>query len=149
MNKDYYQILGVAKTATDDEIKKAYRKLAHQYHPDKPGGDEGKFKEINEAYQVLSDRMKRAQYDRFGTAEPMGGFGAGPQWGGFPGAGGGFPGGFDFDFGGQGFNDIGDLGDIMENFFEGIGVRPARKTYERGSDLEVHEEITLEEAFRG
>lgn len=148
--KDYYHILGVGKAATDEDIKKAYRKLAHQYHPDKPGGNEQKFKEINEAYQVLSDRAKRAHYDRFGTAEPMGGFGGaggpGAQWGGFPG--GGFPGGVDFDFG-QGFGDMGDLGDIMESFFEGIGVRPARKTYERGSDLEMHEEITLEEAFHG
>src|SRR5580700_11293202 len=91
--KDYYTILGVQKTASEDEIKKAYRKLAHQYHPDKAGGDEKKFKEINEAYQVLSDKNKRAQYDRFGTADPMGGFGganaggAGAQWGGFGGAG--------------------------------------------------------------
>ena len=92
-----------------------------------------------------------------GSAEPMGGFGGvgGTQWGGTQwGAGfpsGGFPGaGFDFDFGGQGFGEgMGDLGDIMETFFEGIGMRPSRKTYERGSDLEFHEEITLEEAFRG
>ena len=76
--KDYYTILGVTRTATEDEIKKAYRKLAHQYHPDKAGGDETKFKEINEAYQVLSDKNKRAQYDRFGNA--------GPSMGGFPGA---------------------------------------------------------------
>jgi molecular chaperone DnaJ len=136
--KDYYTILGVQKTASEEEIKKAYRKLAHQYHPDKAGGDEKKFKEINEAYQVLSDINKRAQYDRFGTAEPMGGFGGGaPNWGGA---------GFDpSQFGG----DMGDFGDIFESFFEGLGVRPRRKTYEKGSDLEIQEQITLEEAFRG
>ncbi len=146
MPKDYYNILGVTKSASDEEIKKAYRKLAHQYHPDKPGGDEKKFKEINEAYQILSDRAKRTNYDRFGTAEPGAGFGGfgGQQWsGGFPG------GGFGFDFDQQGMGDMGDLGDIFESFFEGMGVRQPRKTYERGSDLEMHEEITLEEAFRG
>ncbi len=144
--KDYYHILGIAKNASDEEVKKAYRKLAHQYHPDKPGGDESKFKEINEAYQILSDGTKRAQYDRFGTAEPAGaGFG-GVQWGGFPG---GTPNWEGFGFDPQNFGDMGDLNDIFESFFEGIGVRPARKTYERGSDLELHEEITLEEAFRG
>ena len=141
--KDYYIILGVQKTASEEEIKKAYRKLAHQYHPDKAGGDEKKFKEINEAYQVLSDKTKRAQYDRFGTAEPMGGFGGGAQgaqnWGGFGGAG----------FDPSQFGDMGDLGDIFESFFEGIGARPRRKTYEKGSDLEVQEQITLEEAFNG
>jgi DnaJ-class molecular chaperone len=73
MSTDYYKILGVEKTASDAEIKKAFRKLAHKYHPDK-GGDEKKFKEINEAYQILSDKEKRAQYDRFGSA---GNFGAG------------------------------------------------------------------------
>ncbi|HEX4104243.1 MAG TPA: molecular chaperone DnaJ [Candidatus Paceibacterota bacterium] len=159
MAKDYYHILGVQKSASDEDIKKAYRKLAHQYHPDKPGGDEKKFKEINEAYQVLSDRVKRAQYDRFGTADPMGGFGQGGggfggfgqggQWGGFggTGAGGGVPPNWDFDFGNVG--EMGDLGDIFETFFEGLGVRPQRKTYQRGADLEVQEEVTLEEAFRG
>jgi len=134
MAKDYYKILGVQKAATDDEIKKAYRKLAHQYHPDKTGGDDARFKEINEAYQVLSDKQKRVQYDRFGTAEPMGGFGRGQ---------GGVPPGF------EGFGDMGDLGDVMESIFEGFGMGPRRKTYERGADLEIQEEITLEEAFRG
>ena len=143
--KDYYSILGIQKTASEDEIKKAYRKLAHQHHPDKAGGNEAKFKEINEAYQVLSDRSKRAQYDRFGTAEPMGGFpgggagfgNAGAQWGGF--------GGFDPSQ----FGDMGGFGDIFESFFEGMGVQPRRKTYERGADLEVQEQVTLEEAFAG
>ncbi|MBU2028331.1 DnaJ domain-containing protein, partial [Patescibacteria group bacterium] len=64
MSGDYYKILGVSKGATDDEIKKAYRKMAHQHHPDKSGGNEAKFKEINEAYQVLSDKTKRSQYDQ-------------------------------------------------------------------------------------
>ena len=83
--KDYYVLLGISKTASEEEIKKAYRKLAHQYHPDKSGGDEKKFKEINEAYQVLSDKNKRANYDRYGSAEPFGaggGHAGGPnvQW---------------------------------------------------------------------
>jgi molecular chaperone DnaJ len=147
MAKDYYNILGVAKAATEDEIKKAYRKLAHQYHPDKPGGDEKKFKEINEAYQVLSDKTKRTQYDRFGTADFGAGAG-GPQWGGF-GAGGIPPNWEGFGFDPQNFGDMGDLGDVFESFFEGLGVRPQRKTYERGSDLELQEQITLEEAFKG
>src|SRR3989344_9189477 len=67
MAKDYYSILGVEKNASEEEIKKAYRKLAHKYHPDKSGGDDVKFKEINEAYQVLGNKEKRAQYDRFGA----------------------------------------------------------------------------------
>lgn len=138
MGKDYYNILGVPKNASQDDIKKAYRKLAHQHHPDKSGGDDKKFKEINEAYQVLSDEKKRAQYDRFGTAEQFQGFG-GAQ-------------GFDFsgfDFNNGQYGDFGDLGDIFETFFEGMGVRQKRPTYERGSDLEAVEEITLEEAFSG
>lgn len=139
--KDYYKILGVSKNATQEEIKKAYRKLAHQYHPDKKGGDETKFKEINEAYQILSDNDKRSRYDRFGTAEPFGSGGQSGGWGGF----GGFPEGFDFN----GYADLGDLGEIFESFFEGMGVRPKRKTYNRGSDLEISLEITLEEAFHG
>ena len=74
MNKDYYNILGVQRTASQDEIKKAYRKLAHQHHPDKKGGDEAKFKEVNEAYQILSDPKKRSNYDNFGFAYNDGGF---------------------------------------------------------------------------
>lgn len=138
--KDYYKILGVAKGATEEEIKKAYRKLAHEHHPDKAHGNENKFKEVNEAYQVLSDKKKRAQYDRFGTAEPMGGFPGGGGtygWEGFQG------------FDPQNFSDFGDLGDIFDSFFEGIGAKPRRRTYERGSDLEMEEVISLEEAFRG
>src|SRR5579863_9065109 len=113
---DYYEILGITKGASQEEVKKAFHKLAHKYHPDK-GGDEKKFKEINEAYQVLSDKNKRAQYDRFGTVDPMGGFGGGgagfggAQWGG-----GGQP-----NWGGMGFDpsqfgDMGDFGDIFETF---------------------------------
>ncbi len=133
--KDYYKILGVNKNATEEEIKKAYRKLAHEHHPDKKGGSAEKFKEINEAYQVLSDKSKRDQYDRFGTAEPFSGF----QGGHNP-----FGGGFEGNF-----YDIGDLGEIFDNFFEGLGVKPKRKTYRRGADLESTLEITLEDAFRG
>ncbi|HVM77224.1 MAG TPA: molecular chaperone DnaJ [Candidatus Paceibacterota bacterium] len=141
--KDYYQILGVAKNASEEDIKKAYRKLAHQYHPDKAGGDEKKFKEINEAYQVLSDKSKRAQYDRFGTADAMGGFPGGGQWTG------GFPEGFGFGFDPSTMGDMGDFGDVFESFMEGLGVRPRRKTYEKGADLEIQEQVDLEEAFRG
>jgi molecular chaperone DnaJ len=153
MPKDYYHILGISKNASDEEVKKAYRKLAHEHHPDRPGGNEQKFKEINEAYQVLSDKTKRVQYDRFGTAEPN--FGAGPWGGASPGQGGawgGFPGGGSFEgfgFDPEQFSGMGDLGDIMDSIFEGMGVRPRRKTYEKGSDIETQVVITLEEAFRG
>lgn len=144
--KNYYEVLGVAKTSSDEEIKRAYRKLAHQHHPDKAGGSEAKFKEINEAYQVLSDKAKRAQYDRFGSADPS-------QFGGFGGAGQQWSGG-NVDWSGMGFDpsqfgDMGDFGDIFEGIFGGMGGRTRRKTYEKGSDLEAREEITLEEAFRG
>jgi DnaJ-class molecular chaperone len=110
MAKDYYQILGVSKTANQDEIKKAYRKLAHEYHPDKAGGGtDQKFKEINEAYQVLSNPEKRQRYDQFGSAEPAGGFGwqdsSGFNANGF---------GFDFQGNGGGF---GGFGDIFETIF--------------------------------
>jgi len=107
MNKDYYKILGVSKTASADELKRAYRKLAHQYHPDKAGKQhEDKFKEINEAYQVLSDPQKRARYDQYGSAEGPSGFGG--QYGGSQ----GFEG---FDFNGFGFG--GGIGDIFESVF--------------------------------
>ncbi len=145
MNKDYYKILGVEKSADEEEIKKAYRKLAHKYHPDKAGGDESKFKEINEAYQILSDKNKRTQYDRFGQAFDSGGGG----FGGFDfsrGQGGGFDFGFGFDP--SNLEDLSSVSDIFEAFFEGMGVKK-RKTYHRGSDIEAVKEITLEEAFRG
>ncbi|MEK7464380.1 MAG: DnaJ C-terminal domain-containing protein [Patescibacteria group bacterium] len=136
--KDYYLILGVQKGATEEEIKKAYRRLAHKYHPDKPGGDEKKFKEINEAYQILSNHDKKAQYDRFGQVFEGGVPGGGPFGGDFSGFG---QGGFNVDFG----EDLGDLGEIFENFFGGR----RRQTYNNGSDIELTEELTLEEAFTG
>ncbi len=148
MPKDYYKILGVDRNASEEEVKKAFRKLAHQHHPDKSGGDEKKFKEINEAYQVLSDREKRARYDRFGSAEQAGGFGG---WPGASSAGGGQAGGFEGFPGFEGFGgayNAQDLNDIFESFFSG-GAAPKRTTYRRGSDLEFGLEITLEEAFRG
>ena len=143
--KDYYKILGVEKGATEEDIKKAYRKLAHQYHPDKSHGDEQKFKEINEAYQILSNKDKRAQYDQFGRAFSAGGDGQ-P---GFGGAGGPF-GGFDFGVGfdPSNFEDMGNMSDVFDAIFEGLGVKK-RKTYQRGADLEVVQQITLEEAFTG
>ncbi len=146
MGKDYYKVLGVDKNASGEEIKKAFRKLAHQHHPDKEHGDEAKFKEINEAYQVLSDKNKKEYYDRFG-AEPGAGFG---QAGGNPFAGFGFGGqnmgGFDFNSA-----DFGDLGDIFESFFGGGmgGQRQRRKTYRHGSDLQTAVELGLEEVFYG
>lgn len=104
MSKDYYSILGLSKSASDDEIKRAYRKLAQQHHPDK-GGDEARFKEVSEAYQVLSDPQKRAQYDQFGSAGPGGaGFGGNVRYEDiFSGS--------NTGFGGAGF------GDIFETFF--------------------------------
>ena len=137
MNKDYYKILGVEKSANEAEIKKAYRTLAHKYHPDKKGGDEIKFKEINEAYQVLSDKTKKANYDQYGNSEPFGS-------GGFNWSGNGFEG-----IDPSAFGDFGDLSEIFESFFEGMGVRPKRRTYNRGSDIETSLEISLEESFRG
>jgi len=143
-NKDYYKILGVSKTATEDDIKKAYRKLAHQYHPDKQGGDESKFKEINEAYQVLSNREKRSQYDRFGQSFEGGAYGGGNPFAGFSGDFGGFQGGF-------GAEQV-DFGDIFETIFEQFGGAAGgrrRQTYSQGSDIEMIQEISLEDAFRG
>jgi len=142
-SKDYYKVLGIAKGASDDEVKRAFRKLAHQFHPDKQGGDAGKFKEVNEAYQVLSDKKKRESYDRFGTAESFGG--GAPGWD----AGGGGFGGDWQNMNWQDFSQMGDLGDVLGDIFEGLGVRPRRRTYQRGSDLEVSLDITLEEVFRG
>ncbi|MFH1894489.1 MAG: molecular chaperone DnaJ [Patescibacteria group bacterium] len=152
MAKDYYQILGVQKGATPNEIKKAFYKLAHKYHPDK-GGDAAKFKEINEAYQVLSDDKKRRQYDQFGATFN------GAQ--GFPGQGGqgGMPNWGDFQWswgGGQNENDedsdpgFGDLGDIFGEMF-GFGGGRGRKAKDlkRGKDIEVDLEITLEDILRG
>ena len=137
--RDYYEILGVSKTATDGEMKVAFRKLAMSYHPDRnPGNAEAelKFKEINEAYQCLSDGQKRAAYDRFGHAAFQQGGGGGPGFG----------------------NEFGDfMSDIFDNFFgdgragAGAGRGGARggPTRERGADLRYNLEISLEEAFSG
>ncbi len=135
--KNFYKILGVDRNVSEEEIKKAYRRLAHKYHPDKPGGDESKFKEINEAYSVLSNKEKRSQYDRFGTAFEGG---AGWQKGAGP-----FPFGdfADFGFSGAGF---GNFEDIFEVFF---GRENRRPVYRKGSDIEIVQEITLEEAMTG
>lgn len=138
MAKDFYETLGVARGATKEEIKKAFHKLAHQYHPDRNPGNaeaEKKFKEVNEAYQTLSDDGRRRQYDQFGQT--------------FEGAGAG-PGGFGFDFS-RGFDmgDMNGLGDIFETFFGAgrAGTRPRRRA--RGRDIVVDLAITLEEAFTG
>lgn len=138
MNKDYYNILGVDKGASKDEIKKAFYKLAHKYHPDKKEGDEKKFKEVNEAYQVLSDDQKRAKYDQFGSGfENMGGQ---PGYGGNA----GFE-GFDFS-GAEGF-DFGNLNDIFSDFFGGGmgGRREAR----RGRDISTELEVSFEDSVFG
>ncbi|MDP3953499.1 MAG: DnaJ C-terminal domain-containing protein [bacterium] len=129
---DYYEILGVNKNASGEDIKKAYRELAHKYHPDKSGGDEQKFKEINEAYQILSNKQKRAQYDNFGSGIPFS-----------------RPGGFNWEGNFSGFEDLGDLEDIFSTFFEGLGMQPKRRTYQRGGDIELAAEISLEEAQMG
>jgi molecular chaperone DnaJ len=145
-SKDYYEILGVSKDASDDELKKAYRKAAQKHHPDK-GGDEAKFKEINEAYQTLSDKQKRSQYDQFGSGFEQAG---GQPGGGFYGQG-GFS-GFGGQHTGQGFNinlDDLDLGDIFGSFFGG-GTRKKRSTGPiPGNDISVNFDISFEEAFRG
>lgn len=140
MSKDYYEILGVKKDASKDEIKKSFHKLAHKYHPDKNKGDDKKFKEVNEAYQTLSDDQKRSQYDRFGQAGPQG-F-AGGQGGGF---GGGF-GGFDFSGAENMQFDMGDLGDIFGDFFGGGG---GRKKVKRGRDIETNVDLSFEESIFG
>ncbi len=142
--RDYYEILGVSKNASDDEIKKAYRKLAIKYHPDKNPGDkeaEAKFKEINEAHDVLSDKQKRARYDQFGHAG-VGGASSNPF-----GEGGPFGGGFNYS--GQSFNfDFGGgLDDILGSLF-GFGAGGARRP-RRGADLQTSVTLTFEEAIFG
>jgi molecular chaperone DnaJ len=143
---DYYEVLGVAKTATQDEIKKAFHKLAHKYHPDK-GGDEKKFKEINEAYQVLSDQQKRAQYDQYGRVFENGQPGGNPFEGqGFNWAWGNRPQGEEFEF------DMGDIGDVFAEFFGGGfggGARRAtKKDNKKGKDIQVDIEIDLERTLK-
>ena len=144
MPKNYYESLGVEKNASKEEIKKAFHKQAHKYHPDKNKGDDTKFKEVNEAYQVLSDDQKRARYDQFGSADgPMGGGGyGGGQQGGF--------GGFDFSGfqnGSQGF-DMGDLGDIFGDFFGG-GMGRGTKNSRRGRDIQTEIDLSFEESIFG
>ena len=136
--RDYYEVLGVEKGASAEEIKKAYRKAAMKYHPDRNPGDkdaEEKFKEVGEAYEVLSDDQKRARYDQYGFAGVDPNFGAG---------GGGFGGGF------GGFGDFGDLGDIFGEFFGGGSSRRSNTNVpRRGENVMTHLELTFEEAAFG
>lgn len=146
MTKDYYAILGVSKDASEEDIKKAFRKLAHEHHPDKASGDEKKFKEINEAYQVLGNPEKRKRYDQFGSGFDQAGGGANA-------------GSWEDIFRSQGFGGFGgggqgvefDLGDIFSDFFggarSGAGRSGTRKR--RGNDIEVPLSITFEEAVFG
>ena len=139
--QDYYELLEVSKTASGEEIKKAYRKMAMKYHPDRNPGDkeaETKFKEINEAYEVLKDEQKRAAYDRYGhQAFAQGGMGGGNPFG-----------GFEFNFGAGGFSDV--FSDIFSEFMGGGRRGADNGNYaERGADLRYNLEISLEEAFAG
>lgn len=129
MSKDYYNILGVSKSASADELKRAYRKLAHEYHPDKASGSEAKFKEINEAYQVLSDPAKRQRYDQFGSADAPSGFGG---YGGQA----GYGNSQDYDF--SGFGGFGGIGDIFESMFS-----------QAFSHVQAEVEISLTQAMLG
>ncbi len=143
--RDYYEILGVAKTATEDEIKKAYRKLAVQYHPDKNPGDkasEEKFKEATEAYEVLKDAASRQRYDQFGHAGAQG-------QGGFPG-GGGYGQGFDINDALRAFmRDFGMGGSSFEEMFGGGGRRGGQRQHYHGEDIKVRMRLTLEEIAFG
>lgn len=147
MSEDYYKILGLSKTASPDEIKRAYRRLAQQHHPDK-GGDQAKFKEINEAYQVLSDAQKKGQYDQYGTtfehAQAQGGahgFEGFRDFSSFAEA---------FNFGqAEGANNASGFEDIFEGIFGGSRSRAQRGGGRRGLDIGVDVEISLEDAFRG
>ncbi len=140
MPKDYYEVLGVSREASAEEIKKAYRQLAHKYHPDKKGGDAEKFKEINEAYQTLANKEKRSRYDQFGSDFP-----GGENGGGFSGFQGfqdfGNSGGFEFNFGEGGLGDL--FGDLFSGFKgKGFGGR-------RGNDIGVDMEILFKEMADG
>ncbi|MBU3901286.1 molecular chaperone DnaJ [Patescibacteria group bacterium] len=146
MSKDYYKILGVSKNASSEEIKRAYRRLAQEHHPDK-GGNQEKFKEINEAYQVLSDPQKRGQYDQFGTTFEQAQARGGTH---------GFEGFRDFSSFAEAFNFGQGNGGGFEDIFEGIfgagrrgAGRGGRASRQRGQDIGVDVEISLEEAFKG
>ena len=144
--KDYYEVLGVEKTATDDELKKAYRRLAKKYHPDANPDNkeeaEAKFKEVNEAYEVLSNPQKRKMYDQFGTADPSQGFG---------GAGGPFGGGT-YTYTTSGFDGFGDIfGDLGDLFGFGNGRSSSRNPNapSKGADLKYSVNLTFEESYSG
>lgn len=135
--RDYYEVLGVTKGASDDEIKKAFRRKAIEFHPDKEGGDEAKFKEVNEAYEVLKDSQKRQRYDQFGHAGVGGAAGGGGNpFSGFNGQ------NINFDFG-----DLGGFGDIFSSFFGGGSSRSSRPN--RGRDVEMALDLDFEEAVFG
>ncbi|MFA5841028.1 MAG: DnaJ domain-containing protein [Candidatus Paceibacterota bacterium] len=146
MSKDYYEILGVNKGASKDEIKKAFYKLAHKHHPDKKGGNEVEFKKVNEAYQVLSDDAKRSKYDQYGSgfeSAGAGGYGGGAQgFGGFDFNGGGAYQSADFDFG--------NLNDIFSDFFGGGGgMGGGRPQPKRGRDISTEIQILLTDSILG
>jgi len=143
MGKDYYKVLGVDKGASQDEIKKAFRQKAHQCHPDKAGGDEAKFKEINEAYQVLGDQKKRAQYDQFGSSFEHAQAGGGFQ---------GFEGFRDFSGYTNGFNvNMDDLGEMFGGFGDifGFGGGTRNKRAHRGRDIQMILEVDFLDAVFG
>ncbi|MBT4722619.1 molecular chaperone DnaJ [Candidatus Falkowbacteria bacterium] len=139
MSKDYYKTLGIEKNANQDEIKRAFRKLAHKYHPDKPDGDEAKFKECNEAYQVLGNEQKRQQYDQFGSSfDQQGGFGGGMGWEDFMSQARQGGGGASFDFG--------DIGDIFGDVF-GFGRNSRRQA--KGADIQIDLQISFKDSVFG
>lgn len=144
--RDYYEVLGIEKTATDEEIKKAYRRLAKKYHPDANPNNkkeaEEKFKEVSEAYETLSDTQKRRMYDQFGPEGPQG-FNGGRPGGGY----------YSYSTSGfDGFGDFGDLGDIFSSIFGGgFGGRASKQRNEpkKGRDLKYNIDITFEESYLG